>query len=98
MSLEMRLVCKSLATVSTNEWSLAQVNLVHMTLQMYVLSEELPTGDALERLLPKVNCLEVPMHDTALAEDFGAQRVTAWNRVAQMSHTIVLQHVRLPRE
>ena len=59
MSLEMRLVCKSCATVLTDEWSLAQVNFVHMPLKITVSLERLPAGVALERLLPKVDGLVV---------------------------------------
>jgi len=41
---------KRCCTVSTDEWPLAQMNLVHMSLQFTTLLEELSTGVALERL------------------------------------------------
>jgi len=69
------------------------MNFVHMRLQMCLLSEELPTGVALERLLPKVDGFVVPLHDALLAEDFGTRRVSAWELLTKMSLTIMLQHV-----
>jgi len=98
MNLEMSSLCKGCATIPTNEWSLAQVNVVHMTLQMCFSSEELPTGVALERLQPKVDGLVVLLHSARPAKDLAAGKVTAWNIPAQMSLTKVLHHPTLPRE
>jgi len=92
MFLEVTLECKSCATVSTNEWSLAQVNIIHMTLQMSALSEELPAGGALERLLPKMDGLVVTLHITLVAKDLAARRVTACKLLAQMRLAIVSHH------
>jgi len=63
MFLEIRLVCKSCATVATNERPLAQVNFVHMPPQLCVSREELATGGALKRLLPQVDSLVVGLHN-----------------------------------
>ena len=72
MALKMMSVCKRCSTVATDEWPLAQMNFVHVLLQMMAKLEELPTGDALVRLLIKVDCLEVALHMALLAEDFAA--------------------------
>jgi len=92
MFLEMSLLCKSCATVLANERSLAQVNFVHMTNQMVVMSEELPTGGTLERLLPKVDCLVVALHIALLAEDLATQRVCAWKILLTQMHLAIVQH------
>ena len=72
MALEVSSLGKRCSAVSADEWPLAQMNFVHMPLQSTILREELPTGDALVRLLLEVDCLEVLLHVTLLAEDFSA--------------------------
>ena len=72
MPLEVPGVCKCCSTVSTDEWPLAQMNLVHMPLQMRILLELLPTRDALERLLPEMDRLVVALHVSLQGKDFAA--------------------------
>jgi len=98
MSLEMRLVCKSCATVLTDEWSLAQVNFVHMPLKISISLEELPTGVALKPLLPKVDGVVMHLHVGVIAKDLSARRVHAWKLLAQMRLAIVQHHLILPRK
>ena len=57
MTPEVNSLGKRCSAVSTDEWPLAQMNCVHVLLEVRILLEELPTGDALERLLLEVDCL-----------------------------------------
>lgn len=50
MTLQMRSLGKCSPTVSTDKWSLAQMNPVNMLLEITTIIEELSTGIALERL------------------------------------------------
>ena len=98
MSLEIPSLCKRRSTVSTDEWPLAQMNCVHMHLQVPVSLEKLPTGDALERLLLEMDRLVVPQHVGLVVEDFAARRVCARNLLAQMNRAIMIHHVTLERK
>ena len=63
---------KRCPTVSTDEWSLAQMNSVNMHLEITALTEKLSASDALESLLLEMDSLVVALHVHKLAEDFAA--------------------------
>ena len=98
MALENPSSCKRCSTVATDEWPLAQMNFVHVLLQINILLEELPTGDALERLLLEVDCLVVALHVVLVAEDFATGRVGARKLHTKMHFAVVPQHVTLGRK
>lgn len=77
VSLQVTSFCKCSSTVFTDERPLAQMNPIHMLVQVLVGGEELPTGVALVHLLPEVDHPVVPLHGALLAEDFGAGEVSA---------------------
>ena len=72
MSLEISSLCIRCSAVSTGEWPLAQMNCVHVLLQIRVQTEELPTCDALERLLLEVYELVVILHVVPARKRFAA--------------------------
>ena len=86
---------KCCSTVSTDEWPLAQMNCVHVLLQVTVMLEKLPTGDALERLLLQMDGLVVLLHVTLLAEELGARGVGARDLLTKMHFAVMTDHVRL---
>merc|ERR1712112_799056 len=61
---------KRCSTVFTDEGSLAQMNLVHMLLEMTTLLEELSTGVALKRLQLKMNRIHMTLETPSLREVF----------------------------
>ena len=75
------------------------MNCVHVLLQNKVILEELPTGDALVRLLLEVDGLVVPLHVSLEAEDLAAQGVGAGKLLTQEVHrAVVLHHGTLGRK
>ena len=89
MALEVSSLGKRCTAVSTDEWPLAQMNIVHVPLQVSIPLEELPTGDALERLLLEVDCLVVALHCSKLAEGLGARGVGARKLLTKMHSAVV---------
>ena len=74
------------------------MNCVHVPLQIFSLIEELPTRDALVRLLPEVDSLVVALHVTKLAEDFDARGLGAGKLHTQVHLAVVTHHDPLVRE
>jgi len=74
------------------------MNFVHMRLQMMAKLEELTTGDALVRLMPKMDSLVVTLHCKLVAEDLDARGVGARKLLAQMHFSVVTHHDPLFRE
>ena len=98
VTLEVIIVCKRCSTFSTDEWPLAQMNCVHVPIQVTVLLEKLTAGYALERFLLQMDRLVVLQHVGLVVEDFAARRVCARDLLAQMKRAVMFHHVRLERK
>ena len=80
---------KCCSTVSADEWPLAQMNCVHMTFQMSIPLEELPTGDALVWLLLEVDRSVVALHVAFGGEGHAARGVGARELLTKMHFAVV---------
>ena len=99
MLLEITGLSKSCATVSADVWPLAQMHFIHVALQMTTSSEELSTGDALERLLLEMDSLVVILHVGFSAEDLAARGVCARDLLlTHVCRAVVLSHIEQGRK
>jgi len=98
MALEVVSLCKRCSAVSTDVWPLAQMNCVHVRLQVSILLELLATGDALERLLSEVDGLVVLLHVAFGSEGLAARGVGAREFLTKMHFAVVKHHGALGRK